>query len=104
MQQPQPPAPPPPPDWDTLWQTVEANPSDFSAWEQILRMAEAADGGLDPTTAPKENISNCKKAFDRFLARFPLCFGYWKKYADLTLIMDGVQGAENVSSLSLSFD
>lgn len=26
---------------------------------------------------------NLRKVYDGFLAEFPLCFGYWKKYADL---------------------
>lgn len=25
---------------------------------------------------------NIRKVYDSFLAEFPLCYGYWKKYAD----------------------
>lgn len=27
-------------------------------------------------------ISKIRKVYDAFLAEFPLCYGYWKKYAD----------------------
>lgn len=30
----------------------------------------------------QEVISKIEKAYDAFLAEFPLCYGYWKKYAD----------------------
>jgi hypothetical protein len=32
--------------------------------------------------------------FDAFLEQFPLCFGYWKKYADLELKKAGAAGAK----------
>lgn len=28
------------------------------------------------------NIMKIRKVYDAFLAEFPLCYGYWKKYAD----------------------
>ena len=28
------------------------------------------------------HISKIRKVYDAFLAEFPLCYGYWKKYAD----------------------
>lgn len=30
----------------------------------------------------QENIAKIEKAYDAFLGEFPLCYGYWKKYAD----------------------
>jgi hypothetical protein len=30
----------------------------------------------------QENILKIRKVYDAFLAEFPLCYGYWKKYAD----------------------
>lgn len=42
--------------------------------------------------APKpsdEDILNLKKAYDAMLAKYPLCFGYWKKYADHVNAIDG---------------
>ena len=31
----------------------------------------------------KNHMPSVRKAFDAFLARYPYCYGYWKKYADL---------------------
>jgi len=30
----------------------------------------------------RRSFLKSKKAYDAFLAEFPLCYGYWKKYAD----------------------
>jgi pre-mRNA-processing factor 39 len=30
----------------------------------------------------QENLARIEKVYDAFLAEFPLCYGYWKKYAD----------------------
>jgi pre-mRNA-processing factor 39 len=37
-----------------------------------------------------------RDVYDRFLARFPLFFGYWKKYADLEFSIAGTEAAEMV--------
>lgn len=34
--------------------------------------------------------------YNRFLAKFPLFFGYWKKYADLEFSIAGTEAAELV--------
>lgn len=34
--------------------------------------------------------------YDRFLAKFPLLFGYWKKYADLEFSITGTEAADMV--------
>lgn len=35
-------------------------------------------------------------AFDMFLQEYPLCYGYWKKYADATLKHLGIPSAVEV--------
>lgn len=35
-----------------------------------------------PTSFVQNNILKIRKVYDAFLAEFPLCYGYWKKYAD----------------------
>lgn len=37
------------------------------------------------------DIIKLRKVYDAFLAEFPLCFGYWKKYADHEARLDGVE-------------
>lgn len=34
---------------------------------------------------PKGNLELARVVFDAFLSEYPLCYGYWKKYADLEL-------------------
>lgn len=29
----------------------------------------------------QDDLARLRQAYDAFLAEFPLCFGYWKKYA-----------------------
>jgi hypothetical protein len=38
-----------------------------------------------------------REVYDRFLAKFPLFFGYWKKYADLEFSIAGTEAAEMVT-------
>jgi pre-mRNA-processing factor 39 len=41
-------------------------------------------------------ITATREIFDKFLAKFPLFFGYWKKYADLEFSIAGTEAAEMV--------
>jgi len=53
---------------------VTANSMDFTSWVGYLDQAE------------KESTYTLgAKAFTDFLALFPLCYGYWQKYADYTM-------------------
>lgn len=52
-------------------------------------------GGLNRNSSP-QSIALTRSAFDRFLAKFPLLFGYWKKYADLEFSIAGTEAAEMV--------
>lgn len=40
-----------------------------------------------------------RNVYDRFLAKFPLLFGYWKKYADLEFSITGTEAADMVCGL-----
>ncbi len=61
-----------------------------------MRKAETLEGGLNRNSSPQA-ISTIRDAYDRFLAKFPLLFGYWKKYADLEFSIAGTEAAEMVS-------
>ena len=41
-------------------------------------------------------IAATRAIYDRFLARFPLMYAYWKKYADLEFAIAGTEAAELV--------
>lgn len=75
---------------------MKATPSDFDAWEELLRLIDTQDGGYGPE-APATNVVTMRTVYDAFLGQFPLCFGYWKKYSDLEFLSSGVQGAIEVT-------
>ncbi|KAL6648586.1 hypothetical protein ACP70R_012810 [Stipagrostis hirtigluma subsp. patula] len=64
-----------------LWNVVTANCLDFNAWTALIDETEKN---------AESNILKIRKVYDAFLAEFPLCFGYWKKYADHEGRLDGV--------------
>jgi pre-mRNA-processing factor 39 len=67
----------------------------FENWEKLVRAAETLEGGLNRNSSPQA-IATTRDAYDRFLAKFPLLFGYWKKYADLEFSIAGTEAAEMV--------
>ncbi|KAM6565039.1 hypothetical protein CsatB_025037 [Cannabis sativa] len=58
---------------ERLWNIVKANSLDFNAWTALIEETEKVT---------ENNILKIRKVYDAFLAEFPLCYGYWKKYAD----------------------
>jgi hypothetical protein len=70
-------------------------PDNFDNWEKLVRAAETLEGGLNRNSSPQA-IATTRDAYDRFLAKFPLLFGYWKKYADLEFSIAGTEAAEMV--------
>ena len=71
-------------------------PEEFEHWEKLVRAAEAQENGLNRNSSPQA-IAATRDVYDRFLARFPLFFGYWKKYADLEFSIAGTEAAEMVN-------
>lgn len=81
---------------------VLKSPDDFDSWEKLVRAAESLEGGgLNRNSSPQA-IATIRDVYDRLLAKFPLLFGYWKKYADLEFSIAGTEAAEMVCSLSFS--
>ncbi|XP_074334416.1 pre-mRNA-processing factor 39-1 isoform X2 [Apium graveolens] len=58
---------------ERLWSIVRANSLEFDAWTALIEETEKVAEG---------HIAKIRKVYDAFLAEFPLCYGYWKKYAD----------------------
>ncbi|KAJ3204814.1 hypothetical protein HDU67_009296 [Dinochytrium kinnereticum] len=82
-------------EWEKYWNLVSTNPDDFTSWEALIRVAETANGGITKQSS-EEDTSNLRTVYDHFLAKFPLCFGYWKKYADWELSLEGDDKAESI--------
>ncbi|KAI0164886.1 pre-mRNA-processing factor 39 [Xylariaceae sp. FL1272] len=78
-----------------LNQEVEADTDSFEAWERLIRACEAQEGGLNRNSSPQA-LATLRDAYDRFLLKFPLLFGYWKKYADLEFNISGPESAEMI--------
>ena len=64
-------------------------------WEKLIRTCESQEGGLNRNSSPQA-LATLRDAYDRFLLKFPLLFGYWKKYADLEFNISGPESAEMV--------
>ncbi|RMJ22655.1 hypothetical protein PHISP_06470 [Aspergillus sp. HF37] len=84
------------------------DPDNFETWEKLVRAAEALEGGINRNSNPQA-ITAVRSVYDRFLAKFPLLFGYWKKYADLEFSITGTEAADmvyerGVASISPSVD
>lgn len=87
---------------------VLSSPDDYEAWQKLVAGAEALEGGLNRNSSP-QSIAAARDIYDRFLAKFPLFFGYWKKYADLEFAIAGTEAAEmvyerGVASIGISVD
>eukprot|EP00118_Oscarella_pearsei_P003949 m.16413 g.16413 ORF g.16413 m.16413 type:complete len:598 (+) comp26905_c0_seq1:484-2277(+) len=83
---------------ERYWIAVRANPCDFDSWTYLLQVVESQD-----------EIEGAREAFEAFLERYPFCFGYWKKFADLELRHSGASAANTVyrrglEAVSLSID
>uniref|UniRef100_A0A8C9S5P2 Pre-mRNA-processing factor 39 n=1 Tax=Scleropages formosus TaxID=113540 RepID=A0A8C9S5P2_SCLFO len=74
-----------PPEFDRYLKVVEENPEDFTAWTYLLQYVEQ-----------ENHIGAARMAFDSFFARYPYCYGYWKKYADQERKAGNVKMAEEV--------
>ncbi|XP_041035835.1 pre-mRNA-processing factor 39-like [Carcharodon carcharias] len=90
--------PPYPADFEKYWKIVEDNPYDFTGWTYVLQYVEQ-----------ENHIWAVRKAFDAFFARYPYCYGYWKKYADIEKRLGFTKEVEEVyqrglQSIPLSVD
>ncbi|CAI6341626.1 unnamed protein product [Periconia digitata] len=87
---------------------VAAHEDEFEKWEALLNRAMELEGGVMRNSSPS-SIELVRNVYDCFLAKFPLFFGYWKKYADFEFAIGGTETAEmvyerGVSSVSSSVD
>jgi hypothetical protein len=84
------------PDWEAQWAYVNANPGDFDGWEKLIGLSEHNVS----KASPEHIISNLRMVYESLLQRFPLCYGYWKKYAEWELILYDTVKAEQVHEIT----
>ncbi|XP_055379588.1 pre-mRNA-processing factor 39 [Condylostylus longicornis] len=59
------------PELDKYWKAVKHDPSDFAGWTYLLQYVDQ-----------ETDVEAAREAYDAFLANYPYCYGYWRKYAD----------------------
>lgn len=60
-----------------------------------MRAGEGLEGGINRNSS-SQAITTIRGIYDRLLGKFPLFFGYWKKYADLEFSIAGTEAADMV--------
>ncbi|XP_063046373.1 pre-mRNA-processing factor 39 isoform X2 [Engraulis encrasicolus] len=61
-----------PADFERLWKAAHDNPQEFSSWTDLLQYCEQ-----------EGHMTSSRRSLNAFLERYPLCYGYWKKFADM---------------------
>ncbi|CAN9390543.1 unnamed protein product [Alternaria sp. RS040] len=84
-----------------LLSAVVENEDDFERWEALVTRASDLEGGVTRNSSPSA-IELVRNVYDCFLTKFPLFFGYWKKYADLEFSIGGTETAEMVYERGVS--
>ncbi|XP_031721809.1 pre-mRNA-processing factor 39 isoform X1 [Anarrhichthys ocellatus] len=74
-----------PSEFEKLFKGCEDNPEDFNGWVYLLQFVEQENA-----------LPAVRSAFDAFFLRYPYCYGYWKKYADIEKKHENIQIAEEV--------
>eukprot|EP01025_Chloroclados_australasicus_P022835 TRINITY_DN2337_c0_g4_i1.p1 TRINITY_DN2337_c0_g4~~TRINITY_DN2337_c0_g4_i1.p1 ORF type:complete len:689 (-),score=100.22 TRINITY_DN2337_c0_g4_i1:257-2323(-) len=77
--------------YEQYWKAVQQDPEDFTMWTNLLTTAEQLDDG-----------DKVRQAFDAFLIEYPLCYGYWKKYADSEVRLGDTGRAETIYERGLA--
>ncbi|KAJ8099830.1 hypothetical protein POJ06DRAFT_254592 [Lipomyces tetrasporus] len=81
------------PEWNRLHSLLEQDMDNFENWESLIRATEALEGGIGRSSS-SETVEQIRILFDAFLRKFPLLFGYWKRYADIEFSIAGSDAAE----------
>ncbi|RLN93671.1 hypothetical protein BBJ28_00003630 [Nothophytophthora sp. Chile5] len=68
---------------ERLTEAVASNPLDFNSWVSLLTLVQTdvSHPAVCCTPVPATPRETVEATYERFLVEFPLCFGYWNKYA-----------------------
>ncbi|XP_016845226.1 pre-mRNA-processing factor 39 isoform X5 [Nasonia vitripennis] len=86
------------PELEKYWKAVNDDPADFTGWTYLLQYVDQ-----------ENDAEAAREAYNKFLERYPYCYGYWRKYADYEKKKgdpDRVQTVfdQGLKSISLSVD
>jgi pre-mRNA-processing factor 39 len=79
------------PELDKYWKAVKDDSSDFTGWTYLLQyvdqevlLFEKIHLGNNQFwfACHQSDADAAREAYDAFLALYPYCYGYWRKYAD----------------------
>ena len=73
------------PDLEKYWKSVHADPEDFNAWTYLLQYVDS-----------ENDVEAAREAYDKFLSRYPYCYGYWRKFADYEKKKGSLEKCEEV--------
>ncbi|VDM82922.1 unnamed protein product, partial [Strongylus vulgaris] len=67
------------------WAALKRQPDNFDAWIILLTQADQSN-----------DLKLARDIYDRFLKRYPYCYGFWKKYAEMERRHQNFSDALNV--------
>lgn len=67
------------------WAALKSQPDNFDAWIILLTQADQSN-----------DVKLARNMYDRFLSKYPYCYGFWKKYADMERRHQNFSDALNV--------
>lgn len=95
------------PELDRYWKAVNDDSADFTAWTYLLQYVDQEVkkklfyGMTNPLLIichiTQNDIEAAREAYDAFLAHYPYCYGYWRKYADYEKRKGNKKKCEEVS-------
>ncbi|CCH44701.1 Pre-mRNA-processing factor 39 [Wickerhamomyces ciferrii] len=87
------------PDFKAARDLVNLDVNNLQSWDYLIKLTEQLITKYpSPTEIIKKSI---EKTFDELLERFPLLFGYWKKYVALMYQISGVETSLEILSKSI---
>jgi len=72
-------------DFLKYWNTVNENPQDFTAWTYLLQLVEQ-----------EGKLPLGRRSYNSFFKRYPLCYGYWKKFSEFERKHSNLERAQKI--------
>jgi len=76
-------------DFKRYWNTVTESPQDFNSWTYLLQLVE------------QESLVLTRRAYNSFFKRYPLCYGYWKKFSEVERKNGNMRRARKILELGV---
>lgn len=86
------------PEWVKAREEVNNSPNDIVAWDSLIKLTENFLL-IKPLNNNFKDLIH--RTFDELLSRFPLFFGYWKKYVSVEYQINGLESSISILSRSL---